>query len=267
MANLFPFVSVNGKLIPQEQAVIPAFTNGLLFGEGIFTTIKVKQSIPLFFDKHEQRLLRSMKQLGFSTYSLQFSLQKAVKDLIKKNELPDCVLRITVVNEKEQPLIIIQQREITVNYKPIKVITVPDTRDEFRTIKTINRLVNQKALSIAEKKGAQDAIFVRNESLIESTYCNIFSLNSNSQIITPNLDDKGLKGITREVIMENLTVTEANIPVQTNGPIVLVNSLRILKVSHLNDRSLEDFEILFEQIKSIIEKKEKQYLKLHSKQW
>ena len=85
--------------------------------------------------------------------------------------------------------------------------------------------------------------------LIESTIANIFSLNKNGDIITPRLDGKGLKGITRKIIMQNINVFEEEISENTIGPLVLTNSLRIQKVTHLNGKELEDAEELFQKIK------------------
>jgi branched-subunit amino acid aminotransferase/4-amino-4-deoxychorismate lyase len=194
-----------------------------------------------------------MKALGFRKHDLQFSLKKAMQNLVKKNNVDDCAIRITVLNE-EQPFVIMHARNLPTTQKDfVNLITVPDTRDVFKTIKTINRLVNEQATEQAKNQGADDALFVQGKNIIESTICNVFSLDAKGKLITPPLDEKGLRGITREIIMEKTKVAEKNISQETKGPLVLVNSLRIQKVRILDGRKLQDGEELLKKITSLIE--------------
>ncbi len=221
---------------------------------GIFTTIKVKQGIPLFFDKHLARLLSHMKYLHWNTFS--FFLEEKVTKFLLENHAQDCACKIIVTNENGKSSVTLQIRPLPPEVAEIKLITVQDTRDRYKILKTTNRLVNEEAKQYAEKKGANDALFIQNDAIIESTICNVFSLNEKSELITPALEKKGLKGIARQVIMENAHVLQSDIPQQTNGPLVLVNSLRVQKVSHLNGRALQDGEKLYQKIKSTLEKAE-----------
>lgn len=262
MTTPLPFVSINGKISPHTNALIPALNNGILFGEGVFTTIKVKNGTPLFFDKHQKRLLAHMKQLGIPKLPPDFSLEETLKSLIKKNKKQNCAVRITVVNNSEQPLIIINSRELPpTSNKGIKLITIKDTRDEFQTAKTINRIFLNHALKTASQKQATDALLTHQNMIIESTTSNVFSQNNKGKLITPPLDKKGLKGISREIIMENTNTLEQDIPENSMGPFVLVNSLRIQKVDSINGKKILDGEKLFQKIKTLLEKAEDAYLK------
>src|SRR5882724_1348824 len=223
---------------------------------GIFTTLKIKNGIPLFSEKHQKRLTDHGKALGFPSPPL--DLEKQIVTYLTQNNLQNCSLHITVQQNNE---ITFQHRELPKIKKGVKVISLPDTRDATKIYKTTNRLVNEKAKKIAEKKGTDDALFVKDQKFIESTICNIFSLNKKGEIITPPLAGKGLKGITRQLIMENIKVIEEDIPENTNGPLVLVNSLRIQKVSHINGKKLQNAEKLLQRIKKIIDLAEKSYSK------
>ncbi len=245
--------------MPLDQASVPV-NNGLLSGEGIFTTIKVKQGVALFFAKHQQRLFSHMADLRFSQTSFDFSLEKAVQELTKINKINDCAMRITVINTDTKPIVIMQARELPESKTDVKAITVQDTRDSFKTIKTINRLVNREAYMKAEKTGCDEALFVQDGKIIESTYCNVFSINNEDKLITPALDGKGLKGIARQIIMENTKVFEEDIDENTTNPLVLVNSLRVQQVKLLNNRELADGTFLFKKIKTIIENAKNEYV-------
>lgn len=222
---------------------------------GVFTTIKIKDSTPLFFDKHKKRLFGNANSLKIKT---PFSLDKKINSYLQKNNLIDCALRVTIIKNKGE--VVLDNRQLPSSISSIPAITISDTRDKNKIYKTTSRKVNEQAKKFAEEKAAVDAIFINKGNLIESTISNIFSLNKKGELITPNLDNKGLKGVTRQIIMENAKVIEQGIPADTNAPLVLVNSLRIQKVDYLDGRKLESAEELFLKIKKILKQEEEKYL-------
>ena len=88
----------------------------------------------------------------------------------------------------------------------------------------------------------------------------MFYLNKQGKIATPPIKARGLNGITRQIIMENIPVEEEDILDNTRQPMILVNCLRIQKVTHLNGKKLMDGAQLEKKLKTAIEKYEKAYL-------
>jgi len=219
---------------------------------GVFTTIKVRQGVPLFFEEHQNRLLTHTKALKIKQPT---NLEKKVKNFIKKNSLTDCALRITCIDKK----VLLESRPIP-PVNPISLITFTDTRNQNKIYKTTERAINEQAKEFAAKNHANDALFINNNYLIESTIANIFSLNEKGEIITPPLDGKGLAGIARKIIMKNLPVREEKIPQNSTQPIVLINSLRVQMITHLNGKKLQNADKLFQTIKTTLEKTENEYL-------
>ncbi|MBI5122529.1 aminodeoxychorismate synthase component I [Candidatus Roizmanbacteria bacterium] len=222
---------------------------------GIFTTIKVKSSIPLFFELHKNRLAKHANKINLGSFSLSYS---DIQKYLKKNNITDCVLKITVTKKNNKTIVDMQTRTLPQSL-PIKLITVPDTRDKNKILKTTHREINMEAMKKAQKNNANDALFVQNNNIVESTIANVFSINKKGQIITPPLENKGLKGITRTIIMQNLDIVEEEIQEDTKRPLVLTNSLRIQKATHLNGKKLQDADELIEKIKDIISKVEIDY--------
>lgn len=214
---------------------------------GIFTTIKIQNSAPLFFPKHKQRLLIHAKAANLP-YPVK--LEKYITDFIANNNLTNCALRITIKRDTTKPLI--QQRPLPEEQTDIAVITIPDTRDAHKIYKTTDRRVNEQAKKQAAEKNAQDALFIQQGKLVESTIANILSLNQHGQLITPPIIGRGLNGTTRQIIMEQSPVIKEEIPITTNGPLVLVNSLRLITIKILDGRELQDGQQLFQTIKKII---------------
>jgi branched-subunit amino acid aminotransferase/4-amino-4-deoxychorismate lyase len=212
---------------------------------GVFTTIKISRGIPLFFDKHKARLLLQAEQLGLTPPP--FSLT-TITSYLTDHALENCALKITITDT-----LLMEHRPLP-QPKPQKVITVQDTRDKvLRTLKTTNRVANNNAHKLAEENAADEALFVRDELLIESTYANIFSIDKDGAIITPPLDGTGLKGITRQVIMERTNVKEIPILKDIAMPLVLVNSLRVQPVVAIDGRMLPDATVLVKKLNTLLE--------------
>lgn len=223
---------------------------------GIFTTIKIRFGKPIFIDKHMDRLHFQAKQLQIGSIKLTLSdIQKYIDD----NQLGDGALKIIINKSSNKPIIKMQSRELPESLTQVKLITVPDSRNWLKIYKTTDRSINDQARKSAVAKSADDALFTSNGNIIESTICNIFSLNSNGEIITPNLDGSGLRGIMRQVIMENSTVHEEHISQDSQKPLILVNCLRMQYATHLNGHEVADGKPLMKKLQIIIEKAEKIY--------
>lgn len=224
---------------------------------GVFTTIKVRNGIPLFFDKHKERLVSQAKKLNLGNAKISLT---EVQTYLQKNSLFDCALKISVTKDNNKTSVTFQTRPLPQTLTSCKAITIKDTRNYLKIYKTTNRVIHDHAKKLAQEKGGDDAIFTFNEEIVESTIGNIFSENKQKEIITPPIRAKGLNGITRQQITEVTTVIEETINQNTKGPLVLVNSLRIQKITHLNGKKLLNSEHLMRKLQEILETNEQAYL-------
>ena len=80
--------------------------------------------------------------------------------------------------------------------RPLSLVTYPDARYGLCHIKSVNLLPNVLAASHAEKKGADEAIFVDGNTVRECSHSNI-SILAGDTLITHPLDRHILPGIMR----------------------------------------------------------------------
>src|SRR3954470_13448352 len=52
-------VYVNGRIMRAEDAVIPVYDHGFLYGEGVYETLRTYTRVPFLFDRHAGRLRAS----------------------------------------------------------------------------------------------------------------------------------------------------------------------------------------------------------------
>src|SRR6476659_5493927 len=68
--SLHGAVYVNGRIARAEEAVIPVYDHGLLYGEGVYETLRTYNRVPFLFDRHARRLRASA---GFLQLPVPFS--------------------------------------------------------------------------------------------------------------------------------------------------------------------------------------------------
>ena len=57
-------VFINGEIVPVRDAKVSVFDRGLLYGDGLFETIRVEDGFPLFLKAHLDRLYNSCRFLN-----------------------------------------------------------------------------------------------------------------------------------------------------------------------------------------------------------
>lgn len=210
---------------------------------GIFTTVKVTNAIPLFLELHLKRLgIENKKELV---------LQK-IASFQKENKKASFALKIIV----EHGDILFETRELPTNgvisailYKSKKLLPV---------VKQIDRTIYEKAQQKAQKCNAQEAIFVNKNYILETTIANLVS-EEKGQLITPTITNQGLKGITRQILLNSGQVIEKDIPISTEYPLVAVNSLRIMQIEKIDNKKLPSAKSLFVQVAEILRRAEEEY--------
>src|SRR5262245_38662571 len=56
-------VYVNGKIMPADQAVVPVYDHGFVYGEGVYETLCTYHRVPFRYDRHMRRLRQSAERI------------------------------------------------------------------------------------------------------------------------------------------------------------------------------------------------------------
>src|SRR5437588_432333 len=57
-------VYVNGTISPADQAVVPVYDHGFVYGEGVYETLRTYNRVPFLYDRHVKRLRSSARHLN-----------------------------------------------------------------------------------------------------------------------------------------------------------------------------------------------------------
>src|SRR5262245_53888602 len=86
-----------GQWHDSDAPVAGADDRGLAYGDGVFETVKVRQGLPVFLDRHVQRLRAGLGQLKIAQPKIWGDdLPLWCQQVIQKNSVAEGVLKITV---------------------------------------------------------------------------------------------------------------------------------------------------------------------------
>ena len=212
-------VFLNGKFLPEAEAVVPLNDRGFLLGDGLFETMRVANGKTFRFAQHLERLTRGADFLKIQPPFTPKELEKFAAQLIGQNQMPEAVLRVTLSRgpggrgyslkgagtptlamtlhplppqNADEPL---QWSLVTSSYR------IPAS-DALSSFKTTSKILNIMARAEAEEKGADEALLLNtNGEVAETAGGNLFWVYQD-KICTVPAGRGVLPGITRAVVLE-----------------------------------------------------------------
>jgi 4-amino-4-deoxychorismate lyase len=217
---------LNGRLVAPHDAVIPMNDRGLLYGDGLFETMRLSNGQVQFIDDHLQRLADGCKRLKIDVPDmtlLHYELQKLV------GNHRDAVLKLVVTRggggRGYRPPVDAQPLRLWQLFAPVSNDTQPltvrwcETRLArnalFAGMKHLNRL--EQVMAQSEWNDAQigEGLLTDTEGeLICGTMSNVF-LMVDGTMVTPDLRYCGVAGIMRKNILK--TADELNLAVEVRA--------------------------------------------------
>jgi len=210
-------VFLNDKLVDADKAYIPVTDSGLLYGAGLFETMRSYNGIVFELDSHLDRLFASAKALSINNPYDKKYFADAVYSVLKANSLTDARLRMTLTggpmgqsDENRKPTVIIAATKLQpypAEYykKGVLVVLSPfrqNPADPLCGHKTTSYFSRILTLNIAHQKNAAEALwFTTDNRLAEGCISNVF-LVKNSVLYTPLSTTPVLPGIMRRTIFE-----------------------------------------------------------------
>lgn len=252
-------VWVDGRVVAEDSARVPALDHGLTVGDGAFETCKVLGGEVFALTRHLRRLGRSLAVLGLPQVDEGRVREAVAQTVAAAGPLPLARLRITVTGGPgplgsdrgpSGPTLVVAVSPAQPWPARIVVATVPWTRNETSAVagaKTTSYAENVVALNAAHARGAHEALLANTRGMLcEGTGSNVF-VAVGDRLLTPPLRSGCLGGITRELLLEwsaaeGLPVTEEELPfdvLDTADDIVLTSSTRdVQPVAELDGREL-----------------------------
>jgi branched-chain amino acid aminotransferase len=227
-----PIASVDGRIAPTAETVIPLADDGLYRGDGVFEVIRLYAGRPFELDGHLDRLERSAAAIELPVERP--PLEREIAALLERNGDEDAQLRLILTRGGRRICLIEPLADwgetvslASITYAPTVILT---------GVKSLSYGANMQATRSAKGGGADEA-------LLEAPTSSIFWIDSEGVIKTPSLDCGILDSITRRLLIERLAVEEGEFGLDqalAAGEAFLASTTReIQPVSAIDDRRFE----------------------------
>lgn len=210
-------VHVNGEWLPETEAKVSVFDRGFLMGDAVYEVTSVLDGKLLDFEGHCRRLDRSTRELKMTNPHSEAEWLELHREILKRNDLVNgaIYLQLTRGNPGDRDfawkegvaptVVMFTQARTDLLDNPglrngLRVISLDDLRWQRRDIKTVQLLYPSMAKMAAKAAGADDAWLVEDGFVTEGTANNAWIIK-NGQIITRQLGNDILHGITRACVI------------------------------------------------------------------
>jgi branched-chain amino acid aminotransferase len=200
------YVWLNGRMVDEEVAGIPARDGGFLHGAGVFTTMRAARGKVFRLDRHLARLKASCESLGLEATLDDDDIADAVDDLLETNSLSDARLRLTITRGaadlatgEPTPTLLLtagpfEPYPASLYATGMTVGVVSDQKANPMDVqaghKTLNYLSRFAALREAKSRGAAEALWFDHANTLQSgSVSNVFLIKAGAVLTPPTTDD------------------------------------------------------------------------------
>jgi branched-subunit amino acid aminotransferase/4-amino-4-deoxychorismate lyase len=221
----------NNQIVTVSDAKVDARLAGLLYGWGVFTTLRIYDGQVFAFTDHYERLQRHAEKAHVDFEFRKKALHQAALELIRANNVTDGRMRITVLknnagswrdgSKSGSELLIFtategarKPRELNLTSSPYRLLS----SGPLVNVKRTSMLEHFLALEEARSRDFDDAVLLNERGeMVSTTTANIFWVQD-TELFTPFLATGCIAGITRALVLNiarriNILVNEGSYPI------------------------------------------------------
>jgi branched-chain amino acid aminotransferase len=215
-------VYVNGKVMPADQAVVPVYDHGFVYGEGVYETLRTYNLVPFLYDRHIRRLRQSAQHLALDVpFDDRTLLEWIQRTIDAAGELREAYIRVLLtrgIGELTYDIAATPTPSLVIIVKPLDETPERIPRDGIKIslvgvlrnhpgsvnpiIKSNNLLNNALAMQAAQRHGGEEALMCNYRGeLSECAQSNFFMVRG-GVALTPKSSAGLLEGLTRAFLLE-----------------------------------------------------------------
>jgi len=182
-----PFVYLNGRIVPAEQACVSLFDIGLLRGYAVFDLLRTVKGRPFLLREHLLRLRASAAELGLSVPASDEEIAEAIDDLLTRNDHTEATVRLVLTGgsspdgmtfDPETPTFYILTHELHLPpaelYESGGRLLTHAHRREVPSAKTTNYITMLQHRKRTADAGALDLIYHDGERVSEAASASVY---------------------------------------------------------------------------------------------
>lgn len=215
-------VYVNGRIAKADDAVVPVYDHGFLYGEGIYETLRTYNRVPFLYERHMRRLRVSADHLKLDVpFDDGMLLERIEETMAAAGELQEAYIRVLltrgvgeltydiratpapslviIVKPADPPSPRVDEQGITISLVPI-LRNHPGSVNPI--IKSNNLLNNALAMQEAHRRGGEEGLMCNYRGEISECSQSNFFMVRHGVALTPKSSAGLLEGVTRAFLFE-----------------------------------------------------------------
>ncbi|MCB1033400.1 MAG: D-amino acid aminotransferase [Acidobacteria bacterium] len=210
-----PYVYLDGRLVPREDAKVSVEDRGFTFGDGIYEVVRIAASKSFRLDAHLDRLEAGAQALEIPLPLDRAALAEAIHSVARANALTEGTVYLQLTRGTAPrshafpagaaPTLVMMAKPLAgpdpqLFESGVSAVTCPDLRFGFCEIKTIGLLPNVLAYQKARSRGCYEALLVRQGKITEGCLSSAFCARGGTVFTHPV--DNILPSVTRRFLIE-----------------------------------------------------------------
>ncbi|HJQ37939.1 MAG TPA: aminotransferase class IV [Thermoanaerobaculia bacterium] len=206
----------NGRFTTTDERVLGVEDRGFQFGDAVYEVFKFLGKRPIFLAQHFRRMERGLQRIEIPLPWDASSFEATVRELLERTAFDDGIVYAQVSRgeaerahfwpEGMKPTALMYSRafrfpDAAKKERGIKVITTPDRRWRYCSVKSTNLLANSMAKKQAQRASADEAIFLGDDGMVREGASSSFFAVKNGRVVTHTLEDCILPGVVRDVVI------------------------------------------------------------------
>ena len=222
----------NDRVVDASEAGVSPTIAGVLYGWGVFSTLRIVKGSPFLLDRHWERLVKHAEKIGMTVPHDYARVCGGVRDLIAASAVEQGRMRITLLKGdagawragpgRETELLIFTSASLPQKGEDLSITISPHrlpSHGPLAGIKRTSMLENLLAFEEARSRGFKEAVMLNERGeIVSATSGNIFWIEGD-EIFTPSVSTGCIAGITRGLVYEiaqrlRMHLIEGGFPIQ-----------------------------------------------------
>lgn len=249
---------------PMDRSRIPPTDRGLLYGDGVFETVRAYDGHIFRLQDHLERLRQSAGAVALPVPWSDEDLAEALQATLSANDRSDGLARLTITRgdgwgpdvPEADPRIVVLTKAVPDRTEPLQ-LGFEEGLPPMSQAKTCNRLPHVTARMRARARGFDDALFVEEgDRIVEATAANVFLVEHDALATPPT--PPALDGVSRRVVLraaDRMRVKVRQEPISRDRALsaddafLTSTGLEVHPVGKIGSRAFRDRAKLTERIK------------------
>ena len=223
---MHPNVFLKNRIRQSNEPGIAFDSEAFRYGNGVFTTIRIKEKMPVLWERHFKRLTSSAAALDIDFPWEESVLRKALEEVVEANDCLHARARISVLgtggtfvegtSRGAQFLVETSDLPSRPGRYRIGVSGYPvNSQSPTTGLKTLNYLDQLLAFRVVKSKGEDEAIRINERGFVVSGCLSNVFWRKHDKLFTPSLKTGCLAGTTRDEILSRVAVEEVEAGLET----------------------------------------------------